>query len=166
MYEVGEYIVHPGQGVCRVEEVVEKPQASYMLMPVAGRHPMRISYPVAGEDRLRPIVTRDEAYELIGDYSRLQPARFETKSCALEEQHFKNKIRRGSCRDSVRIAKTFLQRIEEIRARNKKPPVVYERILRQARDRSLDELSVALGISQDEVRELFESQMPKEGQVE
>ena len=49
MYEVGEYIVHPGQGVCKVEDVIENPEVSYMLMPVgpipcalASRSPVRI----------------------------------------------------------------------------------------------------------------------------
>ena len=39
MYEAGDFIVHPGQGVCRVDEVLESPQPTYMLMPVGGRHP-------------------------------------------------------------------------------------------------------------------------------
>ena len=29
MYEVGEYVVHPGQGVCRVEAVTTEPMATY-----------------------------------------------------------------------------------------------------------------------------------------
>lgn len=36
MYEVGQYIVHPGQGVCKVEEIVSDPVQVYMLMPVGG----------------------------------------------------------------------------------------------------------------------------------
>ena len=83
---------------------------------------------------------------------------FTERSLALEEQHFKNQIRRGTCRDSVRIVKTFQQRIADVRARNKRPPVVYERILKQASERSLSELAVALGITPDEVRMLFEAQ--------
>ena len=49
MYEIGEYIVHPGQGVCLVEDVVDNPSATYQLLPVGQRHPMRISFPVASE---------------------------------------------------------------------------------------------------------------------
>ena len=80
------------------------------------------------------------------------------RSVALEEEHFKNQIRRGTCRDSVRVVKTFRKRIAEVRSRNKKPPVVYERILKQASERSLAELAVALEVSVDDVRELFERQ--------
>ena len=77
---------------------------------------------------------------------------FTTKSNALEEEHFRDKIRLGSCRDSVRVVKTFRTRIAEVRARNKKPPVAYERILKQASERSLSELAVALDSTPDDVR--------------
>lgn len=156
MYHVGEYIVHPGQGVCRVEGVVEKPMAAYELLPIGGHHPMHIRYPLNNADRLRPILTRDEAEELLEEYSSMQVDNYTDRSNALEEEHFKREIRQGTCRDSVRIVKTFRYRIAQTRARNKKPPVAYERILKQASQRSLEELSVALEMSVDDVRTLFE----------
>ena len=158
MYQVGEYIVHPGQGVCKVDEIVDQPQETYMLLPVGARHPMRISFPVASENRLRPVLTKAEAEELIGDYPQMDVDGFTERSAALEEEHFKNQIRRGTCRDSVRVVKTFRKRIAEVRARNKKPPVAYERILKQASERSLAELAIALDVTPDDVRLLFESQ--------
>lgn len=158
MYEVGEFIVHPGQGVCRVDEVVNEPQPTYLLMPVGMRHPMRISFPVSSEDRLRPVVSRDEAQGLIDGYGTMEVEEYHARSGALEEEHFRDEIRRGSCADSVRIVKTFRRRIAEVRARNKKPPVAYERILKQASQRSLSELAVALGVAVEDVVALFEEQ--------
>jgi CarD family transcriptional regulator len=158
VYQVGEYIVHPGQGVCKIDEVVAEPQQTYMLLPVGVRNPIRISFPVAGEDRLRPVLSKVEAENLIGEYPQMDTDDFTERSLALEEEHFKNQIRRGTCRDSVRIVKTFRKRIAEVRSRNKKPPVVYERILKQASERSLSELSIALGVTPDDVRLLFENQ--------
>lgn len=158
MYEIGEYIVHPGQGVCRVEDIVEEPSAMYLLMPVGQRHPMKITYPMASADRLRPVLSRDEAEELIAQYPNMQPDSYTDRSNALEEEHFKREIRTGTCRDSMRIVKTFRLRIAETRARNKKPPVVYERILKQASERSLGELSVALEMPVEDVRMLFDQQ--------
>lgn len=158
MYQVGEYIVHPGQGVCKVDEVVSDPQETYMLLPVGVRNPIRISFPVASEGRLRPVLSKDEAEELIGEYAQMPVDDFTERSAVLEEQHFKKQIRGGTCRDSVRVVKTFRRRIAEVRSRNKKPPVAYERILKQASERSLSELSIALGITPDDVRALFESQ--------
>lgn len=159
MYSVGEFIVHPGQGVCKVEGVVQEPIAVYQLLPIGQRHPMRISFPLTSADKLRPVLSRDEAIEIIDQYPSMQIDTFTGRSNALEEEHFKRKIRTGTCRDSVRIVKTFRTRIAETRARNKKPPVVYERILKQARQRSLEELAVALDLTPDDVRLLFEQRI-------
>ena len=158
MYQVGEYIVHPGQGVCKVDEIVEEPQETYMLLPVGTRNPIRISFPVSGEARLRPVLSRDEAEALIDEYAVMDVDPFTERSLALEESHFKDTIRRGTCRDSVRVVKTFRRRIAEVRSRNKKPPVAYERILKQASERSLSELAIALGSTPEDVRAIFESQ--------
>ena len=146
MYKVGQYVVHPGQGVCKVEAIEDDPQATYMLMPVGGRHPMRISFPVASEGRLRPVIGRKQAEQIIGEYTEL-----------LEEERFKTELRRGSCRDAVRIAKTFRTRIEQVKASNKRPPVAYERIFKQASERSLQELAVAMGVSEDDVVQLLKA---------
>ena len=162
MFSVGEYIVHPGQGVCVVEGIQSEPMAVYQLLPIGQRHPMRISFPIASADKLRPILSRAEAEQIIEQYPTMQLDDFVGRSNALEEEHFKKEIRNGTCRDTVRIAKTFRHRIAQTRARNKKPPVVYERILKQASQRSLSELAVALEMSEDDVRMLFESKVADE----
>ena len=128
-----------------------------MLLPVGAPHPMRISFPVSGESRLRPVLSHDDAQRLIDGYTDLPVDDYQPQSVALEEQYYKDKIRKGTCLDSVRTVKTFRSRIAEARANNKKPPVVYERILKKASQRSLEELSVALGISQEDVVALFEA---------
>lgn len=156
MYAVGDYIVHPGQGVCQVKDVTESPNALYQLLPVGQRHPVHISFPVASEARLRPVLTRDEAEKIIDDYPRMQLDDFAARSISLEEEHFRNEIRTGTCRDSVRIVKTFRALIEDLSQRNKKPPVAYERILKQAEERSRLEMSVALGCAPEDVAALFE----------
>ena len=156
MYEVGQFIVHPGQGVCRVDAIVEEPIAVYMLLPIGSRQPMKISFPVASSDKLRPVIEKDEAYMLIERYPDMQIVEYQGRSNALEEEHFKREIRNGTCENTMRIVKTFRSRIEETRAHNRKPPVVYERILKQASQRSLEELSCALVLPVDEVLLLFE----------
>ena len=157
MYKVGQYVVHPGQGVCKVEAIEDDPQATYMLMPVGGRHPMRISFPVASEGRLRPVIGRKQAEQIIGEYTELPLEELSSRSNALEEERFKTELRRGSCRDAVRIAKTFRTRIEQVKASNKRPPVAYERIFKQASERSLQELAVAMGVSEADVVQLLKA---------
>ena len=119
MFEVGAYIVHPGQGVCRVEGVGEGPDATYKLLPLGQRHPVHISYPVASEGRLRRVLSAQEARQIIDDYASMDVDTFTERNNYLEEEHFKQEIRNGSCRDSVRIVKTFRARIAAAQARNK-----------------------------------------------
>ena len=64
-------------------------------------------------------------------------------------------IKHGTCLDSVRVAKTFRRRIAQVRANNKRPPVAYERILKQSQERSLAELSIALDCSSEDVTRLL-----------
>lgn len=137
-----------------MEGMTEAP-AAYRLLPVGQRRPVSISFPVAGEGRLRPVLSRVEAQRIIEDYPSMQLSDFVARNSALEEEHFKHEIRTGSCRDSVRIVKTFRSRIAGLSANNKKAPVAYERILKQARERSLTELSVALGCTPEDVAVLF-----------
>lgn len=157
MFEVGEYIVHPGQGVCEVAAIVGGDNPIYKLLPIGQRHPMLISFPLSGESRLRKVLPASEAQALIDEYEDMPADDFTGRSIALEEEHFKNLIKHGTCRDSVRVVKTFRQRIAEVRARNRKPPVVYERILKEAQSRSLTELACSLDVGRDDVVALFES---------
>ena len=156
MYSVGDYLVHPGQGVCQVKDVTEGPQAVYQLLPVGKR--------VSNEDRLRPVLSRGEAEKIIESYPSMELDSFQARNNSLEEEHYRNEMRQGSCLDSVRIAKTFRVRIEELSARNKKPPVVYERILKEARERSSMELSIALDCTPEDVNLLFQRMMGEEGE--
>lgn len=157
MFEIGDFIVHPGQGVCRVDAIEEGATPAYKLMPVGGRNPMMIVYPIASEKNLRPVLSAEEATSLIDGFPTMALDGFHDRSAVLEEKHFKQVIRHGSCEDVVRIAKTFQERIKDVEAKNKKPPVIYERIYKEARDRSLEELSVALGEDEEQLTARFDN---------
>ena len=103
------------------------------------------------------MLSADEAHEVIREYPAMDVDTFTERNNYLEEEHFKKEIRNGTCRDSVRIVKTFRARIADAEARNKKPPVSYERILKQACERSLGELACALGCTPEDVVTLFEN---------
>ncbi|MCI1667931.1 MAG: CarD family transcriptional regulator, partial [Olsenella sp.] len=101
-------------------------------------------------------LSAEEARAIIDEYPTMEVESYSEHSGTLEEQHFKDEIRRGSCQDSVRIVKTFRERIDEVKSRNKKPPVAFDRILKLATARSLQELSVALDTTPEDVQALFQ----------
>jgi CarD family transcriptional regulator len=132
-------------------------------MPVGNSHALLISFPCKSEKRLRPVLSRQEALDVIADYPTMEVDDFTDHSGAVEEQHFKSQMKEGTCGDSVRIVKTVRRRIQHARAIGRKPPVVYERVLREASTRSLSELAVALGSTPEDVKALFEKQEASEG---
>lgn len=156
MYAVGEYLVHPGQGVCIVDDITGSGDKFYQLIPVGVRNPMRISFPVSGEDRLRPVLSREAAERLIERYGELEIDTQSTGSPASEEERFRDELRRGSCEDAVCIIKTIRARIVAAQASKRKAPVAFERVLKVATQRAYTELSVALDCTIDEVSERFE----------
>ena len=94
MYAVGEYLVHPGQGVCVVEDITDTNGKTYQLVPVGMRNPMRISFPASEEDRLRPVLSREEAEQLIASYDQIEIDTQVMGSPALEEERYRDEIRR------------------------------------------------------------------------
>lgn len=162
-YVKGDYVVHPGQGVCEVGDLVEHEfdgaaRLEYELYPAVGTR-MRICFPVDKEASLRPIVARREAMALVAELPTLTDDSFsDPKSWAVEE-HFMVVLRHGDCRDALRTAKTMHNRMETERARGKRPKACYERIFKEARARALVELGIALGKPTDEVDRMIERRL-------
>lgn len=159
-YAKGDYVVHPGQGVCEIGGIVEhafngENRLEYELYPAAGAR-MRICFPVDNEDQLRPIVARREALALVAEMPTLPDDTFSDPKGWAVEEHFMLGLRHGDCREALRIAKTMHRRMEEQRSCGKKPKACYEKIFKLARDRGLLELGVALRKSPDEVDALIE----------
>lgn len=170
-FEKGDYVVHPGQGVCSVEGVVRRPVASpgapastggdagallYELYPASGPR-MRICFPVSREGDLRCAVGAGEAKRLIAQMPQLEDDPFFDRQPRLMEEHFMLELRNGDCRDALRTLKTIRHRCDAQRARGKKPSVRYDRIYRAAHDRAMTELGVALDATPEEVDAMIEA---------
>lgn len=157
MRAVGEFCVHPGQGVCLIKDVVSEPTPAYILSPIGQKHPVQIAFPLSQEFRLRDLMTHEEAANLVDTYPQIELITLHIHNASLEESHFRHVIREGSCKDSISIAKTFRSRINTARSLSKKPPISYERIFRMASNRGLYELITALNCSVEEIQNVFSS---------
>ena len=156
MFNIGEHVIHPGQGVCTVTGFEDSPAPMLVLEASCGRGRTRLLYPVAQSDRLHPAISREDALALIEHYDELECDTFTERNASLEEAHFKGMLKHGAP-DTVRVAKTMRARIAEAEARDKKPSSYYARVLKEARRRSLAELACALETLEDEVERMFES---------
>ena len=141
MFEIGEHVIHPGQGVCTVTGFDDNgPAPMIVLESKQGHAKTRMLYPVAQSDRLHPTVTREEAQR------------------TLEESHFKQLLKQGAPATG-RVAKTMRHRIAEAERRDKKPSSYYMRVLKEAHRRSVEELAVALEVTEDEIEQLLETRI-------
>lgn len=155
MFEIGEHVIHPGQGVCTVTGYDDKGSAPMIVLECRQGHARtRMLYPVSLEDRLHLTITREQAQDLIDNYDALECDTFTERNSSLEESHFKQLIKLGAP-ETVRVAKTMRHRIHEAEAHDRKPSSYYMRVLKEAHRRSVEELAVALGCSEEDVEAIF-----------
>ena len=153
MFSIGEHVIHPGQGVCTVTGFDEDaPTPMIILECKQGHAKTRMKYPLAQSDRLHPAISREDAENLIEHYNDIECDPFTERNSSLEETHFKQLLKEGAP-ETVRVAKTMHERIRTAERQSKKPSSYYTRVLKEARRRSLEELAVALGCSEDDIEE-------------
>lgn len=158
MFRIGEHVIHPGQGVCKVigfEGAPDSPASMIVLQARQGHSATRLLYPAAQAHRLHACVSRREAEEIIAQYDLLACDPFTERNSALEETHFKSELKRGAP-STVRVAKTMRRRIRDAEDRGKRPSSYCARILKEADRRVFEELAIALGCTEEDVRAKFD----------
>ncbi len=156
MFEIGQHVIHPGQGVCTVMGIRnDTPSPMLVLHTKSGRAETHMLYPVAQEDRLHQIISRNEAQDLLDHYGDIELDSFTERNSSLEETHFKQQLKLGAP-ETLRVAKTMRHRIAEAEERGKKPSSYYNRVLKEAHRRSLEELAVALGLTEETCEKRFD----------
>ncbi len=161
MYSIGEHVIHPGQGVCTVTGFQDDGAAPMIVLECKQGHARtRMLYPVSLSDRLHPTISGEEAERAIEGYRSLECDDFTERNSSLEETHFKQLIKHGMP-DTLRVAKTMRHRIREAERRAKKPSCYYARVLKEAHRRSMEEMAVAMGVTEADVEARFEELYPE-----
>lgn len=150
MFKIGDHVVHPGQGVCTVMGFKnDTPQPMILLEAKSGHSKTVMMYPVSQADRLHATITREDAENILDNYADIKCDDFTERNSSLEESHFKQELKKGAP-TTVIVAKTMIDRIHRAEAADKKPSSYYLRVLKEARRRSIEEIAVALGISEED----------------
>ncbi|AEB07251.1 hypothetical protein Corgl_1145 [Coriobacterium glomerans PW2] len=155
MFRIGEHVIHPGQGVCTITGFDEAaPNPMIILESKQGHARTRMKYPLSQSDRLHATVSREEAERVMENYDAIECDSFTERNSSLEESHFKQLLKQG-VPETLRVAKTMRLRIMEAESRDKKPSSYYTRVLKEAHRRSVEELAVALGVSESDIERRF-----------
>lgn len=165
MFQIGQHVIHPGQGVCTVTGFTEDENSPMILLSAKSGHAeTHLMYPLAQQDRLHAIISREEAEHLLCNYADLSVDTFTERNSSLEETHFKQQLKLGAP-ETVRVVKTMHRRINEAEAQGKKPSSYYSRLLKEARRRSVEEFAFALDAEESTVEQLFIDAATKAGEI-
>jgi CarD family transcriptional regulator len=160
-FAIGDLIVYGETGVCRVEDILEKelldgPKECYKLMPYYSS--CAIFTPTDnGNVFVRPVVTRDEAENLVGLFRTVDPE-IKTASSPRElSEKYDKIIKLHDCNALVDLVVSIHKKRDTLIAQKKKLSAIDERFLKKAEDLLFGELAAALDIKKTDVREYIES---------
>ena len=152
MYAAGDQIIYGGSGVCTIVEIctpnfsrAEWGKKYYKLRPVYGTE--TIYAPVDTPTFMRPVMTRQEAEDLIARIPEIQGEICTSHSITNLRQQYDEFFRGHDCETYIRLVKGVYDKGES----GKKLGQTDQRYMKRAEDTLHGELAVALGITPDEV---------------
>ncbi len=158
MFEVGKYIFYGSTGVCKIEDVttlklkdVPKDRLYYILHPYF-EATGKIYAPVDNKKVvMRNIMTNKDAEKLIDSIPGIEELWIENDK--LREEKYKTCIKSCECSELIKIIKTLYLRKQERMAQGKKVTAIDDKYLRIAEDNLYSEMSIALGVPREEMRD-------------
>ena len=157
--------MYGGTGVCRVSDIVAKrfsrsepEKLYYVLTPLYSTG--TITTPVDnGKVYTRPVITRDEAIELIDAIPSIHAEAYHNSNLQQLESHYRSEMESHDCLDILKLTmSTYQKKIERERAKLKFG-AVDRRYMERAENLLFGELAVALGIERDNVQSFIEDRL-------
>lgn len=157
MFQKGDYIIYGNTGVCLVEDVSIPEESSmgdgktlyYRLTPL--RSTGLIYIPVTTTKFMRPVISRQQAQELICRIPHIQRDTYEGHDHRMMAEHYKNSLQSHDCADLVQLIKTIYLKNQTLAQRGKKASNTDLQYLKTAEELLHSELSVALDIPFEQV---------------
>lgn len=165
MYQPGELILYGGTGVCRVSEIVAKKfsrtepeKLYYVLTPLYQTG--TITTPVEnGKVYTRPVISRDEAMELIDQIPSIRAEAYHNQNLQQLENHYKTELESHDCLDLLRLTMSTYQKKKEREKAKLKFGAVDRRYMERAENLLFGELAVALDIDRENVPDFIENRL-------
>lgn len=152
MFSIGDKIIYGENGVCTVEKIAplgisgaSGSKLYYHLCPLTGTG---IYFaPVDSDTYMRPVMSREEAENLIASIPDIEPAICHDNRFNHVDAYYKELFKLHSCEALVAIVKGLGYRISDRKSKS----IRAETTMKRAKDMLHGELSVALGIEIHEV---------------
>lgn len=157
MYQIGERIIYGGEGVCRVEHIgpldmrgAQKGVDYYTLAPLYRSG--KVFAPVDTTVYTRPIMTRQEAEELIDQIPQVEAEVYENNNPRLLAEHYQTYLKSYDCVALVRLIRAIYVKGQKAAGKGRHLGQVDERSMKRAKEMLHGELAAALEIPVDEVK--------------
>ena len=156
MYQAGDLIIYSSEGACRVESVgpidlsgADRDKLYYTIQPLYREG--KIFVPVDTGVFMRPVITRQEAQDLIRRIPDIEGEVYENRNLRMLNEHYQALLQTHDCEDMLQLIKAVYLKQKGNEAAGKKPGLVDERYMKRAEDILYGELAVALDIPKDGV---------------
>ena len=179
MFQAGDLLVYGTTGVCRVLSIdrrqervgsMRQERLYYQLKPI---YQGGLIYTPVDNDKvsMRPIISRQEAEDLISEIPTLHPAACRASTTQALTQQYQASLRQHDCRSLVELAMSIHAKRRQAESQNRRLGMVDERYLKRAEEQLYGELAAALDMPRDQVlpfiRQTWEKwpeQLPKQEQ--
>ena len=160
MFNVGEYVVHGNDGVCKVEAV--EPMSGtdriyYTLVPVYSSGSKLFVPTDSTKVVTRAVISKNEVKKLMDEWDDIDVLSVENDK--KREEVYKAALRSCDCRQWVKLIKTSYQRNQMRMANGKKATTSDERYLHMAQENLFGEMAIPLEMSRGEAEDYFIGKM-------
>lgn len=154
-FSIGDLIIYGETGVCRVEEIVERPfldeiTSCYKLQPLY--QSCVIFTPVDKSSVfMRPIITRKEAEDLVDSIKDIQPRELPVAAPRVVSEHYDKIIKTHDCGELISLTVSIFHKRQWLIEQKKKLSAIDERYMKKAEELLFGELAAALEIDKSAV---------------
>ena len=166
MYEKGDIIVYGNTGVCRIEDITsgdfdggQRDRTYYVIKPVYGD--CKIYAPVDSKIFMRPVLSRQEAENLIDHIPCLHPEAYFARSVQQLGEHYDSVIKKHSCEDLIELLMSLYLKRQHAAEHKQKFGQLDERFMKKAEELLYSEFSVALNMPRENIQSYIKERVSK-----
>lgn len=159
MFSKNEFVMYGVTGVCKIDDITKESTGDhrdvdyFILKPIKDER-SKIMIPVTrGKDRMRPLVSRTEVKMYLQELKECE----DIWESDLKERGklFQERLKSGSFYQWLLLSSAIWQEKEKKKSEGKKISMADEQIFQNAWNLVCEELSVSLGIEEEEIIELL-----------
>lgn len=162
MFKKGNFVINTNNGICEIQDIVTMNMSGtakeyYLLVPVS-EPSAKVYIPVdMAENRIRLVISRDEAWEIIKGIPSIESVWIENEK--ERETIYKEALASREPKRLISIIKTLYLRKKERTEAGKKNTAVDERYFKLAENQLHAELAFALGEPKQNITHIIEEHL-------